>query len=177
MITFLYIKGMKGNNTMLNKELDFSPELGNAGRKRPLKSFTLSAETVDELKKMQKFHPEINVSNWVDNILKQALKENMNPALFVGYRKGFKPITLMLKAEVVDFINALMLTGGHGLGMANKVTPLGLGEKISSAILNSSLFLSGDMTVRGRLDFEKSLANATDNIREMYKSYKSMYDD
>ncbi|MBQ7668643.1 MAG: hypothetical protein IJS47_04895 [Clostridia bacterium] len=160
---------------MTNKEFDFSPELGNSGRKRPIKSFTLSEDTIKGLKDMAKFHPEINISNWVDKVLQQALKEDINPAVFIGYRKGFKPVTLMLRSELVDFINALILTCGHGLGMATKITPLTVGDKVSKAILNAPLFLAGDMTVHGSLESE--LLQAKTNTREMYKAYNYDYED
>lgn len=154
---------------MRKKEFDFSPEMGNSGRKRPVKSFTLSVETIKGLEELQKFHPEINVSNWVDNLLKLALKEDINPAVYIGYRKGYKPITLLLRCELADFINALMLTGGHGLGMATKITPLTVGEKVTKAILNAPMFLAGNMEVRGSMDAE--LLQAKDNAREMYNAY------
>lgn len=173
-ITFLYVKDMKGNNTM-TKEFDFNPEMGNSGRKRPVKSFTLSDETIRGLKEMSKFHPEINVSNWVDNVLKLALQEDINPAVFIGYIKGFKPVTLMLRSELADFINALILTGGHGLGMASKITPLTVGNKVSKAILNAPMFLAGDMEVHGNLNAE--LLQAKDNTREMYSAYSYDFDD
>jgi len=159
----------------MTKEFDFSPDMGNSGRKRPVKSFTLSEETIKRLKDMAVFHPEINVSNWVDNVLKQALKEDISPAVFVGYRKGYKPVTLMLRAELTDFINALILTGGHGLGMTTKITPLTVGEKITKAILNAPLFLAGDMTVNGSMNSE--LLTAKDNAREMYQAYNYDYED
>ena len=130
---------MKGNTKMTNKEFDFSPEMGNSGRKRPIKSFTLSEDTTRGLKEMQKFYPEINISNWVDNVLNIALQEDINPAVYIGYRKGFKPVTLMLRSELADFINALILTGGHGLGTATKITPLTVGEKVTRAILNTAV--------------------------------------
>lgn len=159
----------------MTKEFDFSPELGNSGRKRPIKSFTLSDETIRSLKEMQKFHPEINISNWVDNVLKQALKEDINPAVFIGYRKGYKPVTLMLRSELADFINALLLTGGHGLGMATKITPLTVGEKVTRAILNAPLFLAGNMEVHGSAESE--LLTAKDNTREMYSAYNYDFGD
>jgi len=159
----------------MTKEFDFSPDMGNSGRKRPVKSFTLSEETIKRLKDMAVFHPEINVSNWVDNVLKQALKEDISPAVFVGYRKGYKPVTLMLRAELTDFINALILTGGHGLGMTTKITPLTVGEKITKAILNAPLFLAGDMTVNGSMNSE--LLTSKDNAREMYQAYNYDYED
>lgn len=154
---------------MRKKEFDFSPEMGNSGRKRPVKSFTLSFETIKGLEELQKFHPEINVSNWVDNLLKLALKEDINPAVYIGCRKGYKPVTLLLRGELADFINALMLTGGHGLGMSTKITPLTVGEKVTKAILNAPMFLAGNMEVRGSMEAE--LLQAKDNAREMYNAY------
>lgn len=166
---------MKGNTKMTNKEFDFSPEMGNSGRKRPIKSFTLSEDTTRGLKEMQKFHPEINISNWVDNVLNIALQEDINPAVYIGYRKGFKPVTLMLRYELADFINALLLTGGHGLSVATKITPLTLGNKVTKAILNTPLFLAGDMTIQGNM--ENELLQAKGNAREMYSAYNYDYEE
>ena len=159
----------------MTKEFDFSPEMGNSGRKRPIKSFTLSDETIRGLKEMQKFHPEINISNWVDKVLQQALQEDISPMSFIGYRKGFKPVTIMLRSELADFINALILTGGHGLGMASKITPLTVGNKVSNAILNAPMFLAGNMEVHGNMNAE--LLQAKDNTREMYNAYNYDFED
>lgn len=134
--------------------LDFNPKLTDI--KKPI-SITIGFEAQELLRILHERY-SANVSKFIDGLLRMVYKQKQLAPVDYAYRGGqYKEITLLLRAEVVDFLNAWILYGKCGsLSIGNTQispsTPLQIGEKLSYIIANDPDTMRCDSTIYGETE-------------------------
>lgn len=150
-----------------NNGLDFSP-IYKSGENKAKISVTLDKDLLEKLKQYNEIYGT-NISNFINNQLRFALnfRELEEIREFQLKQRNYKSINLLLRKEIADYLELLMLNGLKILGDELKsATPIQLADKLSDELLDDSWFHTLDLhTYGGDETREKRLKNIADIVK------------
>mgnify|MGYP002322963902 CR=1 FL=1 len=149
-----------------NNSLDFSP-VYKSGENKAKVSITLDRDLLEKLKQYNEIYGT-NISNFINNQLRFALNFRKLEEIreFQLKQHNYKSINLLLRKEIADYLELLMLDGLNILGDEVKsATPVQLADKLSDELLDDSWFHTLDLhTYGGDETREKRLKNIADIV-------------
>ena len=150
-----------------NNSLDFSP-VYKSGENKVKLSVTLDKDLVEKLKQYNEIYGS-NISNFMNNQLRFALNFRKLGEIrdFQLKQQNYKSINLLLRKEIADYSELLILNGLKILGDEVKsATPVQLADKLSDELLDDSWFHTLDLhTYGGEETREKRLKNIADIVK------------
>lgn len=155
------------------KGLDFQP----SGKKATV-SFTASDEAKYFLEYMQRRY-NTNVSAFINNLILSAKKMsgNIEPMDYPFEGGKYREVTLLLRSEIADFIEAWKNYGMVGNVCINgknskESNPIQIGRKISYILADNVEFMSCDSNIYGVKEhvIESNFKRASEKSKEIPKS-------
>lgn len=150
-----------------NNGLDFSP-IYKSGENKAKISVTLDKDLLEKLKQYNEIYGT-NISNFLNNQLRFALNFRKLEEIreFQLKQCNYKSINLLLRKEIADYLELLMLKGLNILGDELKsATPVQLADKLSDELLDDSWFHTLDLhTYGGDETREKRLKSIADIVK------------
>lgn len=151
-----------------NNGLDFSP-IYKSGENKAKVSVTLDKDLLEKLKQYNEIYGT-NISNFINNQLRFALNFRKLEEIreFQIKQRNYKSINLLLRKEIADYLELLLLSGLKILGDELKsATPIQLADKLSDELLDDSWFHTLDLhTYGGDETREKRLKNIADIVKK-----------